>query len=360
MALKFMEGFDSLADTNNTYVQDILRQSGWVECNMCAVTTNTRTGRGMALRMRPSSPAGQREADAFWASAITTGFVVGFACNFNDGQDDIFLAQYDNLAGSITTRFRLYKNGVAGLSILTSGGSLLAASENNVIFPAEWNYIEIKVLPGQTQPHQIIVKVNGCVIINAEVNLGGSFNRYGFRANYFGGWEGTGAGGQDMTRIDDLYWCDLTGGEFDDFIGDVVIEDIRPNGDGGPNGLTGVGIIGDHYQAVDEQSPDNDTTYLMTDQLNEVERFNCTDLPDDVIDVLAVGVYVRARRDGTGYRTFRAQVELNDVVLEGDDKFTSTGYQEQGSVFTTKPGGGLWTVADVNNVQIGFKTTPLP
>lgn len=366
MTLLFMEGFDSLGAVDQGDMTTVLSKVGWVDTNRNKWMDNshTRTGRGGCLSWNPSTAGGASgSAWGYFAYPNRRTVYQGFAARYDAGTgfDMLWRLQYDNLKGTVYNQITIYHNDVNGISVINGDDELIAYSDPNVIFGDTWNYLEVYAKAGLTDG-ELTVKVNGCAVITEtglktmDASAGAYYNRAGALQNHtsIGG-----TNGANYLMLDDIYVCDDQGSGFNNFLGDVVIDDMLPTADvGSPlNGMTVIGSAGGHFASVDEFPPDDDTTYLTTNDSDIIERFECDDLPTDVIDVLAVQVSAHTRREGTAYKSFRTQVTVGANTLEGADRFAASTYTEQGTIFTQVPGGSGWTVADVNAMQIGIRTT---
>ena len=148
---------------------------------------------------------------------------------------------------------------------------------------------------------------------------------------------------------------DQSGSSFNNYLGDCVVRGIMPNADAGPNTFTQIGGGAGHFTAIDEIPPDEDASYLTGNTSGEQEMFTLPTFPGDVIDVLAVSLNIRTRKDSAGYATYQAAIAKSGVQALGPAKTVAAGYQTQRTLFTTSPSGGVWSTATAQAMSVGLK-----
>lgn len=161
-------------------------------------------------------------------------------------------------------------------------------------------------------------------------------------------------GGLSGTTIyDDIYLCNSDGTDNNDFLGNVYIETLEPDGAGNSTQLTP--SAGSNFQNVDELLPDDDTTYNTADADGETDLYTTTN-PTETGDPFAVQVQAIARCTGDDRRTLRLPIRNNSVDSEGSDKVVLTNnYVGRSRILETDANGDAWTNALVNGLEIGFK-----
>lgn len=162
--------------------------------------------------------------------------------------------------------------------------------------------------------------------------------------------------------IDDLYLLDTTGGVNDDFLGDITVKTVFVDGDGNYGDWT-PSTPGDHYVLVDEADPDDETTYVETDTVNNSDTYTFADIP--VTDtVLAVMLAVNARKtdEGTAGLTSRIRYSSTDYDAASNafqEPFGLGGVSEYYYIhfpWDEHPlaGGTTWSPTLVNDSEFGF------
>ena len=149
---------------------------------------------------------------------------------------------------------------------------------------------------------------------------------------------------------------DTTGSAFNGFLGDVVVHDLLPNGDAGTNQFTQVGGTGaGHYTSVDETPPLGDSSCLTSNTTGQKEIFTLPTFPVDIVDVLAMGVNILARKSSAGAATYNALMVSGGLEGDGPAIAPSTSYIGSQTLYTAPPGGGDWTLTTAQNATFGIE-----
>ena len=235
------------------------------------------------------------------------------------------------------------------LSVLR-GATVLSTSSN---VSTGWNTIEFKATIN-TSTGSYDVRVNG-----VSVTSGSSVNTANAATN---SWDAVefeiqtdGTGGD--CNLDDVYILDGNGSIRNDFLGTVVIEGLFPDGDGTTNAWTPAGG-GSNYSEVDEQTVDDDTTYVESAANSSKDLYNFGGLQFITGNILGVMANTVARLTISGSRTFE-QVYRDATTATEDEgtvhTITSTTYDHFHNVWEQNPESGPadWTVSDINNGQFG-------
>jgi hypothetical protein len=157
--------------------------------------------------------------------------------------------------------------------------------------------------------------------------------------------------------FDDIYVCDGSGTKNNDFLGNLSVDSIDPNGAGFSSQLTP--SAGSNFQNVDDaddDGSDDDTTYNTADANGEIDLYAMSPL---VATGNPVGVQVQALTRGTqgDPRKFRILVRQGGTTEEGSD-FTCLNdtYTSRFRVIEVNPSTGLaWTSAEVDLMECGIK-----
>lgn len=127
---------------------------------------------------------------------------------------------------------------------------------------------------------------------------------------------------------------------------------IRPSS---PGDESNCAVSGDTpgWKCVDEVSPDDDSTYIFSySATSPRDLYNLADLTL-AGTINYVRVYARIRRTSGIAVSARTAIKLGETVVEGSDITITASYANYYTEHTTKPGGGAWTFADINNLQAG-------
>ena len=156
--------------------------------------------------------------------------------------------------------------------------------------------------------------------------------------------------------MDDLYWY-ATAGSMTHPQGDVAVHLLLPSGNGNSSGMLGSdGNSTDNYLLVDEPGPNGDADYVSSDTPGVKDTYVMGDLIPTVGTVLGVKAVLTARKDAAGAGAIQSVYRLSGTEVDGASVALTTSHASYvDPIQTTKPGGGAWSIADVNAVEIGVK-----
>lgn len=346
MTLVFADSFDHYAAVADKWATQISQGSG------PALTGAGRFGSGMAtINSRILSPA---------AMPSHATYIVGVAINSNMAISPS-AAQY-NIMGIYEGTTCHVSLRVSALGVITVGRGLatdLASSAAGMVLANTWTYVELKVTISDTVG-SVAVQVNGISVPltfvtgsngTQDTRNGGTgvANIVSFGLNY-------NAAAQML--FDDAYVCTGAGSTNNDFLGDVRIQALFPNGNGNTSNLVGNdGNSTDNYLLVDEASQNDDTDYVESATVGDKDTYAFGNLTPTSGTVYGVIVQPWARKTDAGVRKIASIARLSGVEEDSADKTLTTTYNFLPDVRETKPGGGAWSVTDVNSAEFGVKVT---
>ncbi len=357
MALIWMDGFDTYG-SHNQRLDAMLGSSLYVR-GRCVADNGTRTGRGMAIRFQQAPGNSDEIRKAFPA---VDEIIVGFAWKTDEIATlrNICDFYYDNQFGTNRLQCGLWMAGTGAVTFgyYDSGGTStvrvkLFESHPNVMFPAVWHFVEVRVKLHETEGH-VIVRVDGQTVL---AGYGRTKNAAApSLCNIFR----TGNGHledivNNVVYLDDLYICDTQGGVYNDFLGDVVVHAVMPHSDAGPNDMAVFGGGLSHASAVSDVPPDNDVSYLYSNTEGHVDMFNVDQLPANIIDVLAVSVHARVKKDAAGTSMMKLKARYDDETDDSPAIPLTTQYVTRSQVYEIAPDGGAWNRVKANNMQVGVE-----
>lgn len=336
MALIFADSFDHYSDAQ------ALRK--WDSRSGSPVVT-AAIGRNSTAGLRGTTTSGQYYERKSLAAAAT--YIVGHSiysaaspsdtralCGFYEGAT---LQVSIVVLGDGRIQAKRGSSTVLGTSTLT-----LTAPQNN--------YIEYKITASDAAG-VVVVKVNGITFLNLssqDTNNGGSSTISNFYA------VGDGNAASFAWDIDDLYICDTTGSApQNDFLGDVRVQAILPTGAG--NYTQWTPSAGSNYQNVDENPTTDDTDYNSSSTANQKDTFVFGDVTPTAGTVYGVAVNMMMRKDDGGVRTLQALARLSSTDANGATLTVGSSYANYQTIFETKPGGGAFSITDVNNSEFGYE-----
>jgi hypothetical protein len=286
----------------------------------------------------------------------TDDWIVGFAfyVDYNylkGGSDTLLLSFIDPKEVSMCTL-----NLVAGtMSVHTGGraGTVISPgyADTNILSRV-WYYLECKVKFALSTSGSITIKLNeeqifnnaACNTGNTSTSLYPSQIQFGFSGNDTGIW------------FDDLYICDDAGSSRNDFLGDIVLERLNPDGAGATTQFTP--DTGSNYARVNESNYDGDASYVESNTAAQKDTYTFDNLSGTPAAIEAVSVKSYCKKSDGGTRNF-VHVARSSAGAEDDSSvlYPSAGsYRHMQSHFVTDPTTGVaWTGANVNGAQFGYK-----
>lgn len=133
-------------------------------------------------------------------------------------------------------------------------------------------------------------------------------------------------------------------------------ETLRPNAAGSTTGLEEVVGAATHWEAVDEESADDTTSYVYdTRASNYADTYNITNTSIPAGSTInSVTVYYRVWRN---YGTSKAAggVYLNGTTVWDSWREPSLSAWTTYSASLSRPGGGSWTQSDLDSLQVGVQ-----
>lgn len=173
-------------------------------------------------------------------------------------------------------------------------------------------------------------------------------------------------GGTDLIAVTDIYICDSAGAVNNDFLGELLIESVKPDGTGTTNQWVLAGGAATVEDAIDEpngtQSVGEDDKGITSDIVGQITLATMSNLVT-LTSVTIVGIQTRlyGRMDTGGTRdveffyrkTTGSPAEVGSGVLLQPNSGTMIG---KADTRETDPNtSAAWVIADINAMQIGVK-----
>lgn len=138
-----------------------------------------------------------------------------------------------------------------------------------------------------------------------------------------------------------------------DFPGDCRVITNLPNADGDYADWTA--SAGTDVSCVDENPATDDTDYISSATVDQMETFGFAPI-SGTGNVLGVMEVITDRMDDAGPRSINGIARLGTTDLVGSTPMPcSSSFVSHKELFLAKPGGGAWTLSDVNSAQFGVK-----
>lgn len=282
------------------------------------------------------------------AFANSATLIVGFA--FNPSQQLTYgvVVFYD--VGVQQGQLRV--NNAGGVDYYDGNNNLLASSALGLISLDTFQYLEVSVTFSTTAAGgSVSAQLNGQSIFsvsNVVTSLSGNSYANLVSVTYSGG---------SVTNIlvDDLYVCNGAGTVNNDFLGDVGVTCLFPNGEGQLDGFTPNGAA-ENWECVSNNPPDDDNEYVSSAQVGTIDLYTIESLPELTSAVVAVQLVASARKDDSNTRVLAVGFG-NGTTSVFDEGFSLTSdYLMYTQPYDTNPiTEETWGVDDVDNGQIGIK-----
>jgi hypothetical protein len=360
MALLWIEGFEgwTLAEDLTEFEK---KYTIWEDTSDAsfALEASTRNSGGQMLNLQETT--GQTRVNGFHINIAQltsdTTLIVGFAFLMDEtgrlpvnGEFQPLLGFTDDQTNQV---FTLTLDGPDHFLRLRRGestGTILGVSHINIT-PDTWYYIELKVTFHDTTGAAEL-RIDSIPVINVSgvdttsgTTVIQSLNFACTRAF--------------KMKIDDIYICDTSTTLNNDFLDDVYVEIILPDGNGTTSDMVGSDADStDNYLLVNEQPSDGDTSYAETGTVGEKDTYNYEDIvssPDTILGAMCVTEIRKTDTDGR-----QAKAVCRSVATEEDGAVMgiTQNYFMFGHCFQSDPDtGALWLEAAINAAEFGVKIT---
>lgn len=290
----------------------------------------------------------------FGAGYSTIGF--GFACYFPSmaglvaGRAELFALT--NATNNKQIVFNLLSTGAVECREGSAGGTLLATAPDGTLVATAWQHVEVKAVIDPVVG-AVEMRVNGVAVMSVSgVNTGASTaNNLTLMRNGSAFFQGFDA------YFDDMFAWNTLGSYNNDFIGDKRVLTVMPDDSTAQADWVVIGAASGH-NTINDIPPDDDTTYIETQDVGMISEFSVADLVGDYGAIAAVMVQSMQRKTVAG--TCNVQVSLISGASEvaGADRPITENYTYYTDVFEQDPNTAApWTKASVNAAQLKIERT---
>ena len=246
--------------------------------------------------------------------------------------------------------------GIINLRRGTASGTIIATSATAWPGTGQYRSLQVQATINDTTG-TCIVKLDGVTIINftGDTRNGGTNLTIDRISPNVGG---------NSNLLDDLWVCDgvdatvTQGAPNNDFLGDLGVVSLHPNGNGTYSQLLGSdGNSVDNYLLTDEVGP-NTTDYVASATTGQHDTYTLQDLPADASAVVAVQPVLVASKSDAGAAAIKPMLrEGGTDTIDATALTLSTSWAAaSGAIRGLKPSTGTtWSVADVNAMESGVE-----
>jgi len=353
MTLLFADGFDGYTGGGNRTVLDPIYtyDSGTSTTKAGVITLGRVTGK-CAYIDQSVTPTTKILGHTLNVSALSidTTWIVGYAFKVNAStHGKPGLVQFrDSVGSDMLTVYAGSGNINVKSGALNSSTNIGFGSAR--VFSKVWHYLEIKVTFNVTSG-AVVVRLDEETVLSAS----------GVTAP-------TGSGDTSPTSIefggesrhnnmytDDLYIADGAGSLNNDFLGDIGIRRLDPTSNGTNNDFTPL-APDDNFEAVNQDDPDGDTTYVESSTVDHYDLYVIDDAPTGMATINALQVVSTGKSDDGNPKGGRNMVLSSATEGLGSTYALTSSYVPYLSIHETDPNGGAaWTEAGVNAAEIGVE-----
>ena len=224
------------------------------------------------------------------------------------------------------------------LSLWDSVPSQIGSTGTTVLTTGVWYRIEVYCGTGAAGSME--VRINGVSEISTTGNLGtvnsgdAAVGKYHNRSN------------QGVEFIYDDVWLDDAA-----YQGDFEVKRMVPDGDGNYTAWTGT------YADVDEQPPDNDTSYIYSSTSGHAETITLQSASAAGISgtVHAVQAWAVIREASTVTSAVQVRMRSGSTDSDTTSRNFTTSYQFNCNQRATDPAGAAWTLSALDSLEVGVE-----
>ena len=348
MALRWIEGYETLGVAGNSIVSLLVRKYG-NPLDVSAGGIDLVAGRffGTAARLRTTTPVLCFSTPAF---APTATVIVGCAIKLDSIASPYDLIRFYDGDSLYHVGVQVCSSGIVRLN--RAGTTLPGESVPNTIAAGQWYYLEVKVTIGDSDG-AYEVRINGTTVASAlgidTRNSGtGLIDRVQWR-----GWYGGTA--SIFAVYDDMYVLDTTGTDNNTFLGSQIVEAVFPNSNAQSNWSPSTGTS--NAACVDENPSNDDTDYVYSTTVGNKDLYGVTSCTRINANIKGVQLNADARVTDTTPQGLRPLAKSGASETSGGSyTVTSTGYKVFPVLAQYNPAtGALWTPAEIAAMQIGIE-----
>jgi hypothetical protein len=268
--------------------------------------------------------------------------IIGFAFRVEGTTSLTLMGLWDGTDQNISLHYHQSTNELA----IYRDSSILETIDIGLL-PDTWYWCEMKVKTNNSTG-TYDVEVGGVNIFSASgVDTQTGSNAYSSTARMEGG--GT------TNRWDDLYICDSTGSVNNDFLGNVRVVSISPDGDSTANFGTSTPSA-NHYENVDENPSDDDTSYVEDGTVNTVDLYDYEAL-SGAGSILGLQINTQCRETDVTAFSLITPIESNGSQYDDSPAIIGTpSYVFRSRLSELDPDTSApWTFSGVNAAKFGIK-----
>lgn len=256
-----------------------------------------------------------------------------------------------------TPQWNLWYNGTTHFLELWDDDNDTLLATGAIAVDSGWHYARLKcttALSGDADPGAASLDIYGVTeFALSGVDLACVGNE-GITHIEFHGYCGADASTQHSIYIDNVLIIDPSTGTPTDWLPEMRVQSLKPIAN---DSVAWTPSTGSNYQNVDEETPDDDTSYNHAAVVGALDLFQFETLvaPYGVTCLDLVNI---SRKDNAYYsRGVALSAKVAGSTTHGSDNPLNTAYEAWARRLQEKPAGGAWTVAEVNASRFGVKVS---
>jgi hypothetical protein len=272
--------------------------------------------------------------------------IVGFA----QKQSSLSVSQFFRIGGANNNYFGM-THAIGGSTVFTNNTTrdTFLISDHDT----GWHFYEVKatIHPTNGTGH-VIVRLDGTEVINLQntVFTTTTTSTFLFVDLFCNG---------TACHYDDFYILDPSTPPNNDFIGEVRIQTMMPDGTASTN-TDFTPSAGSNYQNVDEIPPNSDTDYNFSSTVGDKDTHTTAGLtaPASVKDIYGVQVNTWSRKTDSSDRNVAAVALSGSTTVSGNSIPVTTTYRYYSDNWEEDPDtSAAWTESGVNNAEFGYEVS---
>lgn len=229
--------------------------------------------------------------------------------------------------------------------VVVPGGTYTTVASTGAV--ATWFYLECKIRISAFGSFEFkvdnVTELSGNPV-NTKANISGLSCFANFISAHTSRW------------YDDIYICDSTSSQNNDFLGNSQIIGLFPDANGSVSDFTP--SAGDNFENVDELDFDGDTTYN-TGVGDDIDYYTYDDLTASQ-QIRGVQINTTVRATDAGIVTIRNKVQSVAIVVDGEDFNINISYSTEHDIVIHDPAtSAFWTLVGLNAAEFGVENVLL-
>lgn len=340
--LLWMEGFDTYALANGAIANtDLTSVGGYTQINASGWTGNYITAWG--------SSAGFTKIFDNPMTTFGLGFMLKVGTIPATGN---VIMQFKDSAGTAQGSLTIEADGSLAYRFGPSvSGTILAQTPAGTLPASGWFHVETKIVVNNTTG-SVEIRVDeasAASVSGIDTQYTGNTNIQQITASY-------GTTTAASTGFDDMFAWDGTGSINNDFLGYCRVRTSFPEANGASQDF--VPNTGNAWDAINDTSPDSDTTYIASSTVGDVSTFDTPDLPASTVSVKGIRTTMVASKSDAGACSVAHGLKSASSNSMGADHSLATTYSGSFDMHETDPDtSAAWTIAAVNAAQLRLERT---